>query len=208
MAIAIEVCESETAANARNGEIAAVGCGNILKFSFAEIQKNMGRLGVADIAANVTDSVVDVAVGDDEVQAAIEIEVGKAATEAQSGFGRITNASRDRDVVKLPGGWGTIKADHFVVEIGDGDSGTAGIFKVSDIDAHTCTGFAVGTERESGFDGCVFEFSVAKIAIELVGLRVIGDEKIGPAVLIKVEHGNANRFRTGVKDSAGGGDLV
>src|SRR5260221_3322835 len=207
MAIAIEVCESETAANARNGEIAAVGCGNILKFSFAEIQKNMGRLGVADIAANVTDSVVDVAVGDDEVQAAIEIEVGKAATEAQRGFGRITNASRDRDVVKLPGGWGTIKADHFVIEIGDGDSGTAGIFEVGDIDSHSSAGLSVRAESKTGFDRSVFELSVAEIAIELVGLSVIGNEEIGPAVLIEVKHGNAERFGTGVKDSAGGGDV-
>src|SRR5258707_11983570 len=104
MAIAIEVCESETAANARNGEIAAVGCGNILKFSFAEIQKNMRRLRVANIAANVADSVVDVAVGDDEVQAAIEIEVGKAAAKSECGFGRTADASRERDIIELPGG--------------------------------------------------------------------------------------------------------
>src|SRR6266404_1627742 len=103
MAIAIEVCESETAGNPRNREIAAVGCSDILKFAFAEVQENVRRLGVANIAANVANSVVDVAVGDDEIEAAIEIEVGKAAAEAQRGFGRSANASGERDIIELPG---------------------------------------------------------------------------------------------------------
>src|SRR5882757_334063 len=207
MAIAIEVCESETAANPRNGEIAAVGCGNILKFTLAEIQKNMGRLGVADIAANVADSVVDVAVSDDEVQAAIEIEVGKAAAKSQCGFGRSANASCEGDIIELPGSRRTIEADHFVVEIGDGDAGAAGIFEVGDINSHSGAGLSVRAESKAGFDGSVFELSVAQISIQLVRLSVIGDEKIWPAVLIKVEHGHAERFGTGVENSAGRGDV-
>ncbi len=138
--------------------------------------------------------IVDVAVGNDQIEAAVEIEIGKAAAEAQSCFGRSADPGRERHVIELSGGRRTVQSNHFIVEVGDGDSGSARIFEVADIDAHACAGFSVGAESEACFDGGIFEFSVAQIAIEFVGLSVVGDEKIGPAILIEVEHGNAERF--------------
>src|SRR5882724_4698646 len=53
VAVAIEVGESESAAYARGRKVTAVcGC-YILKFSVAEIQKEMRRLRVTHVAANV-----------------------------------------------------------------------------------------------------------------------------------------------------------
>ena len=49
--------------------------------------------------------------------------------------------------------------------------------------------------------------SVAVVAIELVGLSVVGDDKVRPAVLIVIEQGDAERFRTAVEDAAGRGDV-
>ena len=86
---------------------------------------------------------------------------------------------------------GPVEADHFVVEIGDGYAGKTGAVEIGGIDAHACAGFAFFAEGDAGFDGDIFERAVALIAVELVGLRVVGDEKVGPAVAIVVEHGNA-----------------
>ena len=74
--------------------------------------------------------------------------------------------------------------------------------KSADIDAHAGARLAVGAERQPGFDGDVLERAVAQVAIELVRLRVVGDEQIGPAVLVVVEHRDAERFRAGVEDAA------
>ena len=95
------------------------------------------------------------------------------------------------DVVVGAIGGGAIEADHFVVEIGDGDAGKAGVVEIGGVHAHSGAGFAFGAEGDAGFDGDVFERAVALIAIELVGLGVVGYEKVGPAVAIVVEHGDA-----------------
>ena len=84
--IAIEIGKGEAASDAWNREITAIRSGDILKFSIAEIQKKLWRLRVADIAANVSNRVVDVAIGDDEIKATVEIEIGKAAAKAKSIF--------------------------------------------------------------------------------------------------------------------------
>src|SRR6266404_1495431 len=167
----------------------------------------MGRLRVADVAANVANRVIDVAVGNDKIESAIEIEIGEAAAKAESCFRGAADTGCNGDVVELSGGRRTVQSDHLVVEISDGDAGAAGIFEVTDIHAHAGTRFAVGAEGQTRFNGHVLEFSVAQIAIKLVGLSVVGNEKIGPAILIEIEHGNTERFRTGVKDSAGGSNI-
>src|SRR5262249_22136355 len=82
VAVAIEVAEGKTATDARSGEVFTVCRNDVLKFSVAEIQKKVGRLCIAAVAADVAHGVVDVAIGDDEVEPAVEIEVGEAAAES------------------------------------------------------------------------------------------------------------------------------
>ena len=123
----------------------------------------MGRLGVADIAANIADSIIDVPVGDDQIKFAVKIEIGKTASETERGLGRSANTRGNRDIFKLSGRRRTVKTNHFIIKISDGDAGAAGIFKVADVDAHSGAGFAVSAKGESCFDGDVLEFSVALI---------------------------------------------
>jgi len=71
VAVAIEVGESESAADARGRKVAAVRACYILKLSVAEIQKKMRRLRVANVAANVANGVVNVAIGNDKIEPAV-----------------------------------------------------------------------------------------------------------------------------------------
>ena len=48
----------------------------------------------------------------------------------------------------------------------------------------------------------------ALVAIELVRLRVVRHEDVGPAVLVVIEQRDAQRFRARVEDAAGGGDVL
>src|SRR5262249_10341542 len=58
------------------------------------------------------------------------------------------------------------------------------------------------TERNSGFHRHIAKRAIALIAIKLVGFGVIGDQQIGPAVLVVIDHGDAQGLRTAVKQSA------
>src|SRR2546427_583718 len=50
--------------------------------------------------------------------------------------------------------------------------------------------------------GTQVKCAVAHVSVELVGLRVVGHEQIGPAVLVIVEHRYTQRLRTGVENAA------
>ena len=101
-----------------------------------------------------------------------------------------------------------IETDHLVVEVGDGDPGAAGVVEVAGIDTHPRPRLAVLAEGDAGLQRHVLERAVAQIPIQLVRLRVVGDEEIGPAVLVVVDHRHAERFRAGVEDAARGGDVL
>src|SRR5262249_3164620 len=88
----------------------------------------------------------------------------------------------------------------FVIEIGDRDSLAAGVLEIADIYAHSGASFAVGAEGDSRLDAHVPERPIALIAIKLVGLSVVGDQEVGPAVLVVIEHGHTQRFRAAVKN--------
>src|SRR5258708_30751906 len=83
IAVAVEVGDGEAAADFGLSEAAAKFGGNFEKFRVALIQEELRGLGVAYVASDVANGVVNVAVGDCEVEAAVEIGVEKDAAEAE-----------------------------------------------------------------------------------------------------------------------------
>src|SRR5467141_1253567 len=66
---------------------------------------------------------------------------------------------------------------------------------VGGIHAHAGAGdsiFAEGDARDDGFFG---EGAISVVAIQLVGLCVVRKEEIGPAIIVVIEHGDAQRLR-------------
>ena len=190
IAIAIKIGKSEPASNASGGKISSIAAGDILEFSFAEIEEEVRRLSIANVAANIADGIVDVAVRDDQIETAIKIEIGKAATKAESCFRRASDTGGYRDVIKLSRRGRAIEANHFVVKICDGDSCVSGIFKISHIDAHAGAGFAFTAEGDSGLHRRVLECAIVLVAIQLIWLSVVSHEQVGPAIVavIKQRH--------------------
>ena len=84
IAVAIEIGVAEAAADFWLDERFAGGCGHVLEFSLAVVEEKLRRLGVANVAADVADGVVDVAVGDDKIQGAVEVGIEERAAEAES----------------------------------------------------------------------------------------------------------------------------
>src|SRR5712664_2073340 len=161
IAVAVEVSVSQAAADFGLGEAATDVRRGVVEFSAALVQKKLRRLRVADVAVNVAHGLFDVPVGDEQVQSAVKVHVEEGATETQSAFRRQANACGEGNVVVASRAYGAIETDHLVVEIGDGDSGLAGIFEVGHVHAHTRARFAFGAERQARFHRDVLEFAVA-----------------------------------------------
>ena len=66
------------------------------------------------------------------------------------------------------------------------------------IHAHACAGHAIFTESDSCDDGFFCKCAVAIVAIKLVRLRIIRKQKIRPAVVVEIEHGDTKSLRSGV----------
>src|SRR6266704_2452985 len=150
--VAIEVSVSQATPYPRFFEAAARFTSYIAKFFVSEIEKKLRRLRVSDVATNVSDRFVNVAIGDCQIQSAIQIDIEEQTAEAEGVPGRCPDARRNGYVVENSGRVCAIETDHFVVEVGDGDAGPAEIFEVSDINAHPGARFSLGTERQSSFD--------------------------------------------------------
>jgi len=78
-----------------------------MKTSGAVVKKELRRLGIGNAAADVADGIVDVPVGKDQIERAVQIEVGektsKAERVARGGADNILgNVSRRRDR-RIPG---------------------------------------------------------------------------------------------------------
>jgi hypothetical protein len=95
-----------------------------------------------------------------------------------------------------------IERKHLVGEIGDHHARVAGVVVVGSIDAHAGPRYAVFTEGHAGDDAFFGERAVAIVAVELVGLRVVGEKQVRPAVVVVVENGDAHGFRGGVGEAS------
>src|ERR1700676_193716 len=134
----------------------------------------MRVLRITDVAANVAHRFVDVAVGYREIERAVEIHVQESTAETQSAFRRAADAALLRDVVVSGGRNSPIQTNHFVIKICDGYAGPAGVVEIAGVHAHPGASLAFGAEGQPGFYRDIFEFSIAKIAIQLIRLRIVG----------------------------------
>jgi hypothetical protein len=82
------------------------------------------------------------------------------------------------------------------------------VIVVGGVNAHAGAGYAVFTEGDSSDDGFFGESAVAIVAIELVGLGVVGEEEIGPAVIVVVNDGDTESFGGGIAEAGFVGDVL
>ena len=202
IAIAIEIAIRQRAPHLRRGKASAHLVRDIVKTPVAAVQEQMRRLRVTVIPGDIANRFVDVPVDRREIEMPIQIHIEKRAPEAEAHARRRADAGLRRHILETALAAGPIDRHHLFVEVGDRDAHDARIVEIGRIDAHTGARLAVFAESHAGLHGDILERSVALIAIELVRLRIVRDEKIRPAVAIVIEHRDAERFRRGVEDSA------
>src|SRR5215204_670635 len=148
IAVAVEVAGRQSPPDAGLCETIARLAGRLAKDRVALVEEEQRRLRVTDVAADVAYGLVDVAVGDDEIDLAVEIEIGKP--EAETIERRCADAGSSCDVLVESLSLWPIEADHFVVEVGDREAGATGVVEVSGVYAHARARLAVIAERDTG----------------------------------------------------------
>src|SRR5262249_36783415 len=136
-----------------------------------------------------------------------EIEIGENTAKPKRVPRWLSDARRHRDVLETARTNLAVEADHLVFEVRDGDARPAGVVEVARINAHPRASLAIGRESDAGVERDVAETPVTKVAIQLVRLRVVGDEQVGPAVAVVVDRDDAERLRAGVEDPASARDV-
>ena len=130
------------------------------------------------------DVVEDVAVDDEQVAPAVVVEIEKARAESTVQEIRLADAGRDRVVGERAVAIVAIEAIEFVIEMADEEIGQAVVGDVGGVGAHAGFGAAFFAEACAGGVTGVFEGAVAFIDVEKIALRVVGDEDVGPAVVV------------------------
>src|SRR5260370_18882157 len=148
----------------------------------------MRRHGVFDVGLHFLNFGIDVAVGDKNIGPAVEVVVKEEATEAERQQRGATDGGLRGLVNKQALAFIVVEGKHLIGKVGDHHAGITGMIVIGSVHAHAgaChTVFAKGDSSDHTFFG---KGAVAVVAVELVGLRVVGEEQIGPAVVVVVDN--------------------
>src|SRR5260221_617224 len=179
--------------------------GDFLEISLASIAEDVRRHGVFHVGLDALDVAINVSAGDEDVGPPVEIVVEEKAAETEGEQGRAADVGRRGFVDEEAFAFIVVERNHLIGKIGDEDAGRAGVIVIGGVNAHAGAGYAVFAEGDSGDDGFFGEGAVAIVAIELVGLGVVGEEKIGPAVVVVIDEGDAGAYGFGEIFFAEGG---
>src|SRR5882724_4467891 len=160
----------------------------------------MRRLSIADALLYSLDFVFDVAVGDQDIEPAVVVVKEKAAEAQRDQCGAADFGAR-RFVHEQAVAFVVVERKHLIREVGDDQASVSGAVVVGGIHAHSRAGDAVFTERDAGGHGALFKRAIFFVQVELVGLGVVGDDDIGPAVVVVIKNGNAQTLRGWIVES-------
>ncbi len=159
--------------------------GDLFKLAVAQVAVDVLMLGVGGVEVGAVDLRVDVAVGDEDVEPAIVVEVDEADAPAEIAG---VEAEAGEVGVVFKGAVAEVEVEGVGVagEVGLDDVEQAVAVEVADGDAHAGLRLAVGRVGDAGFDGQVFEGAVLLVLIEGGGGGVVGDVDVGPAVVVEI----------------------
>src|SRR5712692_9890363 len=130
------------------------------------------------------DVVEDVAVDDEQVAPAVVIEIEEARAECAVENAGLADAGGDGVVGEGAVAIVAVEAVELEIKMADEKVGQAVVGDVGGVGAHAGFGAAVFAEASAGSEAGVAKGAVAIVEVEEVALRVVGDEDVGPAVIV------------------------
>ena len=161
IAVVVDVGIGRAAPHARRAEVGSDRLRSLDELAFALIVKQVRRLGVLDALLNALDLVFDMAVGDEDVEPAIEVVVEEERRKAQRQQAAPANLRARRLVDEQAISFVVIQRQHLVGEVADDDAGASGVIVVCRIDAHAGARHTVFAEGDAGRDRRLGEAALA-----------------------------------------------
>ena len=175
--------------------------GYFLKPSATQIAEQVRRFRVGDALLHPLDFVFNVAVGHENIGPAVVVVIEEEATESQRDQGVAPNLRTRSLVHEEPVALVVVERDHLVREVGDHKAGPAGAVVIRGIHAHAGARHSIFAEGNPRRDRLLLEGPVLLVEVELVGLRVIGEQDVGPTVAVVVENRKAQALRSWIVES-------
>ena len=168
----------------------------------------LAGLGVGRARARQVGLRVHVAVGHEQVQLAVGVEVGQHHAPAQHGPAGGGQPRRRGGVAELQRAQAAVQRVGLVREVGHGEVEAAVAVHVAEVDAHAGLGPAAHVGGRAGQGRDVLEGAVAAVVQQRVVHRVVGHVEVRPAVVVEVgeEQAQAVARRHDV-EARGGGDV-
>src|SRR6185312_9349595 len=186
-AIIVYVGISRATTDAWCSETCAKRLRDLNKLAATQIAKHVRRLVIADSLLHFFDLVFDVAIRDQNVRPAIVVVIKKETTEAECDQScaadfRARGLINEKSVALV-----VIQRKHLVGEITDDQAGAARVVVVARINSHAGARNSVFAERYASRNCFLLKRSIMLVEVELVGLGIVGQENIGPAVAVIIK---------------------
>ena len=176
-----------TALGSNPGPAASVTSRKARRSPSAHVLEERVPLGVrADDLRMPVDLRVDVAVGDDEVEVPVVVEIGEGRSPLQRAIGRGADAAGPRNVLEDAVAQAAVERGEILGEVGGEEVEDAVAVDVADGEPHAGLGGPVGVEGAPLPRGDLREDALPLVAIEVVRVGVVGDVEVDAAVAVVV----------------------
>src|SRR5262249_40154683 len=125
------------------------GCRDFFESTFSRVMKNVRRLCVLDPGLYPLDVALDVPIGDENIEPAVEIVVEKETAETERQQAYASDGGSRRLVDEEPIAFVVIERKHLIREVRDHDARITGSVVVCRVRAHSRAGDAFFAERDA-----------------------------------------------------------
>src|SRR5207302_1360110 len=146
---------------------------------------------------------INVAVGDQKVEPGVIVHIEKSGAPADVRIAGLAYAGSPTDVVETLWTHVAIEGVGLLFEVRDEKAEAAAVVVIAPIDAHIAELHTFAAEGHTSEHARVGEGTVVIVVIEIVGDRVVGDEEVGPAVVVVVHPHDAEAVVADVVMDAG-----
>ena len=167
------------------------GLRNFFERSVAQIAMQKHGLGVSGASLHVVHLRIDVSVDNEQIEPAVVVHVEERCSPADQRQARLAKPRRHRHIFESSRSLIAIQSVGLVGKFRDEHGETPAVIVVAPGHAHRTERLAFAVHGNAADHRVVGERAVVIVVIEMIGRRVVGDEQIGPAVVVVVTPGRA-----------------
>src|SRR5437660_4095839 len=184
--IVVEITKSSAAARLRDGNCRADEIADISKCAVVLVQEYELALAVLGSHLERIHLRINVTVDDEQVRPAVVIQVNAARAPTQVWHSGDTNPGSIGHFGEVHVPVIAIERVVLAIKVGELDGKTSGAVLVARCHSHPCHFATIAANRRSRHETHICEMPTAIVAIKIVRGRIIGDEQVGPAIVIEI----------------------